>query len=170
MTLRLVKKFRWVILLLLGALAILAMGSNFAMQYIQSGVRASYYEWAFVGIIASYTEENCGITPRRWEDLRGYEHHSQHTPSLQTLEEAQHYLSIDFDAIERMKRGQEIESGNRLIVTKRGLDVHWINPRGELERYFEQGVLPSGALSHEEANERRESLEQSQKAIENSRR
>ena len=130
-----------------------------ALRYVQNGVIASYYEWAAVGIIASYTEENNGTLPQSWNDLRGYEYHSVQTPSLRSIDEAMRYVSIDFEELSRFRNSEGKDSGLPIISTKKGMNVHWVDPKYELKKFFRTGELPDGALRRSEADERRKHFE-----------
>ncbi len=129
------------------------------LRYVQNGVIASYYEWGLVGIIASYIDENNGNLPQSWDDLRGYEYHSEHMPSLRTIDEAMQYISIDFDELSRLRSSEEKDLTDPVITTKRGMNVHWIHPEHELKQFFRTGELPDGALRRIDAEDQRKYFE-----------
>jgi hypothetical protein len=130
------------------------------MRYVQLGVIGSYYEWALAGMIVSYAEEHEGMIPQTWDDLIGYEYHSVHTPSLRTIDEAKQFLTIDFDAIGRLKNGENWKLVPPAIRTRRGYNLHWIDPNFVLQGYFRDGTIPEGTLRRHEADKRRKHFEE----------
>ncbi len=68
------------------------------------------------------------------------------------------FVSIDFEELSRFKNSEE-DSALPIISTKKGMSVHWVDPKYELKKFFRTGELPEGALRRSEADERRKHFE-----------
>ncbi len=154
-------KYKGLIGLIVGVALVVAI-PIMAFRYFQHGVFASYYEWSFMGILASYIEENDGDLPKNWDDLKGYEYYSMHFSGSHSIDDAMRYIAIDFEELARLKNGEITGAESKVIATIKGMDIHWVYPGFELEKYFRDGVLPSGALERDEADKHRMQVERSQ--------
>ncbi|MCM2375266.1 hypothetical protein [Aporhodopirellula aestuarii] len=119
---------------------------------VRRGLVAAYCEWGTTCIIASYAEEHGGAPPATWDDLVGYEYHTQYLPTPRTIEYASSHVSVDFQALADFHAGRIDHLPSDVIQTTRGLDAHWINPKDQLERYFRDGERPHGSFNREYAD------------------
>ena len=131
-------------ILVFAGLAWLAMG-------IQRGIIAAYCEWGTTCIIASYAEEHGGKPPQGWNDLVGYEYHTNYLPQPRTIAYAADHVDVDFAALADFFDGKITELPEDVIHPTRGLTAHWINPKLTLERYFRDGEIPHGSFNSEYA-------------------
>ena len=122
---------------------------------VRRGIVAGYCEWGTTCIIASYAEENDGTPPRSWDDLVGYEYHSQYLPLPRTIDYASSHVAVNFKALSDFHAGRIDQLPDDVIHPTRGLTARHINPKLTLERYFRDGELPHGSFNRDIADEQR---------------
>jgi len=135
------------------AIPVLGLGSLVWLAFaFRRGIVAAYCEWGTTCIIASYAEEHDGNPPTRWDDLIGYEYHTQYLPTPRTIEYASSHVSVDFSALADFHAGRIKYLPNDVISQTRGLPMHWITPKSQLEAYFRDGDRPHGSFNREYAD------------------
>lgn len=123
-----------------------------AAASLRRGVISAYYEWGVTGMIAAYAEEHGGIPPSDWGDLVGYEYHSKYLPDPRTIESASQHVIVDFSSLMEFQKGTIGEFKLNVIKPLRGFEIHWINPKLQLEAYFRDHRMPNGAMSRKDAD------------------
>lgn len=118
---------------------------------LQTGVRAAYYEWGLTCSIVAYTENHGGVPPRDWNDLVGYEYHSNYLPEPRDFDVAAQYVEVDFGSLHAFANHEIAELPLDVLQPIRGIRVGWISPKYELERYFRDSIVPAGTLNNEKA-------------------
>ena len=116
------------------------------------GIVAAYCEWGTTCIIVSFAEEHGGRPPAKWDDLVGYEYHTQYLPGPRTIEYTRSHIFVDFRALTDFHAGRIDQLPDDVVHPTRGFTTHWISPKQQLERYFRDGERPHGSFDREYAD------------------